>query len=434
MAHFGLICPPTASHVTGLTTIGRTLCERGHRATVFNILDVESLALAEGVGFQPLGVHDHPRGSVRRYAEQLAAASPLTAMKRGLEIAVAEIEMLLRDAPEALRSGGVDALLVDQGEAAGSTLAEALGIPFFTICNATAAEFEPSVPPTFTAWPYSTNRLSKWRNHAVHSLIELVLTPLTRRLNAFRKRKNLRPLSSLEQTFSPYAVISQQTPEFDFPRRSLPKHFHYVGLLHRTGSAGVPFPFERLNRKPMVYCTFGTVLKGTREMFGMLAEACRDLDAQLVISLGGSGDSSDYSDLAGDAVVVNYAPQSAVLERTALTFCHSGNNTVLESLAHGVPVVAVPICNDQPSVAARLVRSGAGEMMRRRELTTASLRSVCGRVLTDHRYRERAHFIRCSIERAGGEKKAAEIIEAGMGQSDRVERRKMEAANTGQRR
>ena len=65
MAHFGLVCPPGTSHVTGLTTVARELCGRGHRATVFNILDVEALAEREGVGFRPLGVQDHPKGAFK---------------------------------------------------------------------------------------------------------------------------------------------------------------------------------------------------------------------------------------------------------------------------------------------------------------------------------------------------------------------------------
>lgn len=415
MAHFGLICPPTASHVTGLTTIGRELCRRGHRATVFNILDVESLARAEGLEFQPIGIRDHPVGSVRKFSEELAGLKGLAMMKRGLQITGAEIEMLLRDAPGLLRSAGVTALLVDQGQPAGSTIAELVGIPFFTICNATPAEYEPSVPPTFAAWPYSTNWLFRLRNRAADSFVHLVLSPLKRRINAFRNRENLRPLKSLTETFSRTAVISQQTSEFDFPRQRLPKHFHYIGMFHRTGSASVPFPFERLNGKPLIYATFGTVLTETQKIFRMLSQASSDLDAQLVISLGGKGNMDDYRDLPGNPVVVNYAPQSAVLQRAALTFCHAGNNTVLESLAHGVPVLAVPICNDQPSVAARLVHSGAGEMMRRDKLNTASLRQVCGRILTEARYRERANYIRSSIERAGGERRAADIIEAAIG-------------------
>src|SRR5579863_14466 len=211
MAHFGLICPPTASHVTGLTTVGRTLCERGHRATVFNILDVESLAMAEGLDFHPLGVHDHPVGSVRKFSEELAGLKGFAIMRRGLQIAQAEVEMLLRDAPQAMRSAGVTALLVDQGQPAGSTIAEVLGIPFFTICNATPAEYEPSVPPTFTAWPYSTNWVCQLRNRAADTLIQLALRPLKRTINTFRKREGLQPLSSLEETFSRKAVISQQT-------------------------------------------------------------------------------------------------------------------------------------------------------------------------------------------------------------------------------
>ena len=40
--------------------------------------------------------------------------------------------MVLRDAPAAIRSEGVDALIVDQTEFAGGSVAEHLGLPFVT--------------------------------------------------------------------------------------------------------------------------------------------------------------------------------------------------------------------------------------------------------------------------------------------------------------
>ena len=65
--------------------------------------------------------------------------------------------MICRDAPEAVRNARVDALLVDQTEPAGGSVAEHLGIRFVTICNALALNREPDVPPPFTSWSYRRN-------------------------------------------------------------------------------------------------------------------------------------------------------------------------------------------------------------------------------------------------------------------------------------
>jgi zeaxanthin glucosyltransferase len=126
MAHFGLICSPSTSHVTALTTIARELCERGHRATVFNIPDVEELARRERVSFHPIGAKDHPKGSFKKFSETFSRMHGLQAMRFGAKVALNEIVMLLEEAPEAMRTTGVTILVVDQWQPAGSTIAERL--------------------------------------------------------------------------------------------------------------------------------------------------------------------------------------------------------------------------------------------------------------------------------------------------------------------
>jgi zeaxanthin glucosyltransferase len=43
-----------------------------------------------------------------------------------------------------------------------------------------------------------------------------------------------------------------------------------------------------------------------------------------------------------------------LLKRATVCITHAGLNTVLESLAQGVPQLAIPITYDQPGVAARI--------------------------------------------------------------------------------
>jgi UDP:flavonoid glycosyltransferase YjiC (YdhE family) len=416
MAHFGLICPPGSSHVTGLTTIARELCHRGHRATVFNILDVEELATKESIAFHPVGAEHHPKGSFKAFSEKFSQLHGLKALRFGLKVALDEITMLLEEAPEAMRAAGVTAILADQGQPAASTIAGRLGVPFVTICNAVPMDPDPCVPLSATNWGPTNSVAGRLRNRLTYRTFDLATTPIRRKINSYRKMWGLKPLRSFYETFSPVLELAQQTTDFDFHRR-VPPQFNYVGLIRRVGSAGVPFPFERLDGRPMVYASLGTVRTDNQGVFRMLAEACFGLDVQLVITLGGKGDLAGYNDLPGSPIVVNYVPQLALLERAALTVCHSGNNTVLESLACGVPVVAVPLNGDQYGVAARLKHSGAGERIELNRLSAQSLGEVVGRILSSPSYAERARTVRTSLEQAGGERRAADLIEQKLGKA-----------------
>jgi MGT family glycosyltransferase len=239
----------------------------------------------------------------------------------------------------------------------------------------------------------------------------LAVSPIRNKINSYRRKWALKPLRSLYETFSPILELAQQTSDFDFPRQSPPPQLHYIGLIRRSTSANIAFPFDRLDGRPLVYGSLGTVAVDTKGIFRMLADACAQLPVQLVITLGGTGDTSQYADLPGDPIVVNYAPQMAILGRAAATVCHAGNNTVLESLACGVPVVAVPLNTDQYGVAARLAHCGAGERISLGQLNARRLYELLERILSQASYTERARTIRDSLDRAGGERRAADLVE-----------------------
>lgn len=67
--------------------------------------------------------------------------------------------------------------------------------------------------------------------------------------------------------------------------------------------------------------------------------------------------------VAGESIVVEFAPQLELLKCAALCITHAGLNTALECLSNGLPMVAIPITNDQPGVAARSEWMGTGEMV-----------------------------------------------------------------------
>ena len=414
MQHFGLICPPLSSHVTGMTAIARELVHRGHRATMFNIADARGLTESEGIEFVTIGAEDHPEGSLAEFSRAVARLKGIQALRFGIRAAEKEADSLLREVPDAMMLHGVTAIVGDQGSPVCSSIAGRLGIPFFSVCNAIAANRDPSLPPSFAGWMPGDGPLIRLRNRVGNLLVDSAVRPITRTINRYRSQWGLPELRKLEETFSPRAQISQQSEEFDFPNPSRPPHFHYIGLLLRSASDSVPFPFERLDGRPVIYASLGTVMGSAPGVYRKLALACEGLPVQLVITLGGAAETVEHENLPGDPIVVQRVPQLAILRHAALTFCHAGLNTVLESLSFGVPVLALPMVTDQFAVGARLMRSGAGEAITRKQFDSRSLRPTISRLLTEPSYRARAAEMAISLQKSGGEKRAADIIEHAM--------------------
>ena len=116
-------------------------------------------------------------------------------------------------------------------------------------------------------------------------------------------------------------------------------------------------------------------------------------------------------DLPGELLVVAYAPHQQLIERSALVISHAGLNTTLTALGCGVPVLAIPITNEQPGIAARLAHSGAGRVIPVQKLGVAKLRTLVSEMLSDSSYQTNAQRLQRECNAAGGVAKAAELIE-----------------------
>jgi MGT family glycosyltransferase len=161
----------------------------------------------------------------------------------------------------------------------------------------------------------------------------------------------------------------------------------------------------------LVYASLGTLQNGSQDIFRVIGDACAGLHVQLVISLGGGLDPERLGVLSGDPLVVKYAPQLEIVKRAAAVITHAGLNTTLESLAEGVPLVCIPLGNDQPGVAARVAARGAGVVVSRHRLTAKRLRSALRTVLENEQYRCAARSIQASMLHVDGLQRAADIVE-----------------------
>ena len=159
--------------------------------------------------------------------------------------------------------------------------------------------------------------------------LESGAAPIFKVVNDQRRAWGLPPLKRSTDALSKLAQIAQLPAalEFDVPGR--PAVLHYTGpFVDAHQRPVVDFPWDRLDGRPLVYASLGTLQNGSESIFRTIAEACAGLHAQLVISLGGGLDPARLGSLPGDPLVVRYAPQLEIVKRAAAVITHAGLNTV----------------------------------------------------------------------------------------------------------
>lgn len=412
MTHFGVICPAESGHLNTFIPIARELKQRKHRVTFISIIDAQVKVLAADLEIQVIGEDIFPLGKLEERFIELGKLNGLAALKYTIALLKDIANVILRDAPQVVEEVGIEALLVDQTNREGGSVAELLGIPFITICSAVVLNRDLEVPPFSTPWQYDPTWKGRLRNKLGYKILNSVTKPLGNNINEYRRAKNLPPHNSANDAYSTLAQITHQPQKFEFPRQNLPPCFHFTGPYNSASRREtVAFPWSELNGKPLIYASMGTLQNRLTEVFEIIAFACAKLDARLVITLGGADIPDSLKTLPGNPLVVSYAPQLELLPQTAVTITHAGMNTTLECLTHGVPMVAIPITNDQPGIAARIVWSGTGMMIPVKKLTTENLERAVRRVLTTDSYKKSALGFQEHIKHSGGVTQAADIIE-----------------------
>jgi zeaxanthin glucosyltransferase len=411
MARFGAFCFPATGHLNPMTALARSLQMRGHEVVIFGIADTEERVRAAGIEFHRIGAEDYPIGTLQRLDDQMAGLTGLAALRFTFKRVRNSTRMVLRDGPQAVRTVGVEALLVDEADFAGN-VADYLGLPWISIALLPPFIADDRLPPFWVGWQAGEDPFSRLRNRLAMRWLLGMASPIFREVNQQRRAWGLTPHVTPADGLSPLAQITQLPEALAFQiRGEMPAGLYYTGpFVHAQQRPAVEFPWERLDGRPLIYASLGTFQNGSETIFRTIADACAGLDAQLLLSLGGGLDPARLGPLAGAPLVVSFAPQLEILRRAALVITHAGINTVLESLSEGVPLVALPLGNDQPGVAARLVAHGAGVVVSRRRLKPARLRNAVTLVLREQRYRDAARDLQRAIRQMDGPGRAADLI------------------------
>ncbi len=374
MARLGAFCFPGTGHLNPLAALARRLQQRGHSVVIFGIADVESRVKAAGIDFCQIGQSDYPLGTLEKLDHQLGEMTALQVLRFTMEREKNSARMVLRDGPEAVRNANVDALLIDEAEMA-NNIAEYLGLPFVSLALIPPLVPDNRYPPFYFGWSGSQRWWARLRNEIAIRVLTRVAAPIFDGVNEYRAAWGLK-LGVPADGLSNLAQITQLPRALEFDIDPLPPHLYYTGpFVDARQRPSVDFPWDRLDGRPLVFASLGTLQNRSLDLFRKIAEACVGLNVQLVISLGGGLEPDRLGVFSGNPLVVRFAPQLEIVKRACVVITHAGINTVLESLAEGVPLVCIPLGNDQPGVAARVKAHGAGVVIPPRKANAKHLRS-----------------------------------------------------------
>ncbi len=124
------------------------------------------------------------------------------------------------------------------------------------------------------------------------------------------------------------------------------------------------------------------------DLFERVLAGLRGMQINLVATVGHELDPAEFGPQPANVHITQYIPQAAILPHCDLVVSHGGSGSVPGALAHGRPMVLLPIGADQPLNAARCADLGVARVLDALEATPDSVRTAVAMLLDAPTYRQ----------------------------------------------
>jgi UDP:flavonoid glycosyltransferase YjiC (YdhE family) len=196
-----------------------------------------------------------------------------------------------------------------------------------------------------------------------------------------------------------YCYFLTEPPGLQADSETLP--LTAVRLRHPVDQSGPetrPGWLADLADRPTIYATAGTNFNKTPGLLEDMLAALRDDPVNLILTVGQDRDPAAFGPQPDNVYVERYIPQALVFDACDVVVSHAGTGTMLDALAHGLPMVNIPIAADQPENAARCTAAGCGLTVDAEKRTPEAIRIAVRTVLAEPSYRERARRLQAEMQ------------------------------------
>jgi zeaxanthin glucosyltransferase len=309
------------------------------------------------------------------FAARIRDGAWLRGWIKSLLVDAAEVQILpLR---ELIRTTRPDVVAIDPMVYAAAIACELEDVPWAAISNS----LNPALPPGLDSELLRTvswlddDRAALFARHRVTA--------------SFRGCDVLSP--HLTVAFTTKELVGD-VPGVELVGPSLPKH--------ERGDE-VDFPWDWLDGvRPLIYASFGSQIGYQPVLFRRLIAAVADRGVQLVASASDLATSGELGPLPDNVLLRPYVPQLALLERANVMVTHGGANSVMEAIAKSVPLLLVPLCNDQFHQGHFIERAGIGRTLAE-TCTTEQLGAAIDALIANGPERQALARVSASYQRDG---------------------------------
>jgi UDP:flavonoid glycosyltransferase YjiC (YdhE family) len=209
-----------------------------------------------------------------------------------------------------------------------------------------------------------------------------------------------------------HLVIAPFPPSFRDPAFPLPTNALSIRP-EPALSAGTESPWRPpASGLPVVYVTLGTIFNAeSGDLFDRVLRGLRDLPIEVVVTVGRDLDPDRFGPQPPHVHIERYIPQAALLPHCDLVINHGGSGSVIGALAHGLPIVVLPMGADQSLNGARCAQLGVGMVLEAVGATPATIQEAVVAILDTPSYRLDAQRMRDEIQALPGPETVVPPIE-----------------------
>jgi UDP:flavonoid glycosyltransferase YjiC (YdhE family) len=203
----------------------------------------------------------------------------------------------------------------------------------------------------------------------------------------------------------------QDTSQRPYPARS--QLIRPVPFDTTTGPSSLPsWAADVQDNGPVVYVGLGTVMNRRGGTLEAILDDLVELEATLVVTTGPGRLPADFGPQPSHVHIEPYLPLTQLLPHCDLVVCHAGWGTMIGALAHGLPLVCVPMGADQFMNAERCVAAGVGPSIAATELRPGMIRDTASAVLDQPAYRTAARRAQAQIDEMPRPDQVVHAVEA----------------------
>lgn len=218
-----------------------------------------------------------------------------------------------------------------------------------------------------------------------------------------REALGLAPLESGLAAWERPDLVLVTAPDWLDVAAGAPPHVVHAGPL------GVDVgPARERSRVLLTFST--TVMQGQPALIERVCAVVAELDLHPTLTLG-RAIGRDAVRVPDAVEVLAFADHDRLLSECALVVSHGGLGTVLRALAHGVPLLILPLGRDQAVNASRVEALGAGIALPA-DAAPQRIRAALGTLRSDASFRAAAARAAARIAAAHPERIAGEALEA----------------------